>query len=126
MTQVDMTTDQRNAPTPRKPLRLWPGAAAVALQWLAWLVVPIVAPEATPFATLAAIACGLGVVVWWLFFSRAPWSERLGAIAVMVVAVAATSLVVHPSISNGMMGIMLYSSSYVPSMRICGLALGRP
>jgi outer membrane protein assembly factor BamB len=60
------------------------------------------------FGMLGAIFLGLVIVVWWLFFSRAPWSERLGAIAVMVVAVAATSLVVHPSISNGMMGMMLY------------------
>jgi outer membrane protein assembly factor BamB len=45
--------------------------------------------------------------VWWLFFSRAPWSERVGAIVLMVGGVAATSQVVHESIANGMQGMML-------------------
>ena len=42
-----------------------------------------------------------------MFFSRAPWSERLGAIALMIVALVATSRIVHESIANGMMGMML-------------------
>jgi outer membrane protein assembly factor BamB len=95
-------------PTPRKPLRLWPGVIAAALQWFAWLVVPALVPQWGGAAFLAALLFGLVVVVWWLFFSRAPWSERLGAIAVMVVAVAATSRLVHESIANGMMGVMLF------------------
>ncbi len=74
-----MTIAQTDEPTPRKPLRLWPGVVAVVLQWLLWFVVPIVAPDAAMFAMLGGVACGLAVVVWWLFFSRAPWSERLGA-----------------------------------------------
>ena len=94
-------------PAPRKPLRLWPGVVAVVLQWLSWLVVPIVAPDAPCSRCLAAVACGLAVLVWWLFFSRAPWAERVGAIVLMVVAVVATKRVVHESIANGMMGMML-------------------
>jgi outer membrane protein assembly factor BamB len=43
-----------------------------------------------------------------VFFSRAAWSERLGAIVLMVVAVAATSRLVHESVANGMMGFMLF------------------
>jgi outer membrane protein assembly factor BamB len=94
-------------PIVRKPLRLWPGVAAVGLQWLLWLVVPIVAPEAALFAMLGAFVCALAVVVWWLFLSRAPWVERVGAIVLMVVAVIATKRVVHQSIANGMMGMLL-------------------
>jgi outer membrane protein assembly factor BamB len=93
--------------TARKPLRLWPGIVAVALQCLLWIVIPIVAPEAVIYAVLGGVAGGLIVLVWWLFFSRAPWSERVGAIVVMVVAVFATRFVVHRSIENGMMGMML-------------------
>jgi outer membrane protein assembly factor BamB len=93
--------------TPRKPLRLWPGVVAVGLQWLLWLVVPKVAPDATIYAMFGALACGLVVVVWWLFFSRAPWPERVGALLLMPVAVFATKSIVHASISNGMMGMML-------------------
>src|SRR5712691_7306599 len=102
-----MTIAQTNELTPRRPLRLWPGVAAVVLQWLAWLVVPIVARDAAMVAVLGGLACGLAVVVWWLFFSRAPWAERVGAIVLMVVAVVATKRIVHPSIAGGMMGMML-------------------
>ena len=90
-----------------RPLRLWPGVIAVAVQWFAWLVLPIVAPGASMIAVLGGVACGAVVLVWWLFFSRAPWVERLGAIVLMVAAVAATKRVVHESIANGMMGMML-------------------
>jgi outer membrane protein assembly factor BamB len=40
-------------------------------------------------------------------FSRAAWSERVGALALMAIALFATARVVHPSIANGMMGLML-------------------
>jgi outer membrane protein assembly factor BamB len=96
-----------NELTPRRPLRLWPGVLAVVLLWLARLVVPLVAPEAAVFGVLGGIAGGFAILVWWLFFSRAPWSERVGAIVLMVVALLATSRIVHESIANGMMGMML-------------------
>src|SRR5262249_45491138 len=54
---------------------------------------------------------GVAVVVWWMFFSRAPWSERVGALAMMIVALFVTSRLVHESIRNGMMGMMLVVSS---------------
>ena len=98
---------QIDQPILRKPLRLWPGVAAVVLQWLLWFVVPVVAPDATMYAMLGALACALVVVVWWLFFSRAPWAERVGAIVLMVVAVIATKRVVHQSIANAGMGMLL-------------------
>jgi outer membrane protein assembly factor BamB len=97
-----------NSPTPRKPLRLWPGVVAVTLQWLGWVVVPVVVPAWAMFGMLGGVFLGLVILVWWVFFSRAAWSERVGALALMVLAVAATSRLVHPSVSNGMMGMMLY------------------
>src|SRR5215510_3061799 len=102
-----MLNIQTDETTPHKPLRLLPGVIAVALQWLLWYGLPVVAPEAAMGALIGGLACTLAVLVWWLFFSRAPWAERLGAIALMVVLVAATKRVVHPSIAGGMMGMML-------------------
>src|SRR4030095_1015053 len=93
--------------TSRKPLRLWPGVVAVVLQWFLWLVVPKVSPDAAMYAMFGALACGLVVFVWWLFFSRAPWPERVGVIVLMPVAVFATKPFVHASIENGFMGRML-------------------
>ncbi|HWW00471.1 MAG TPA: PQQ-binding-like beta-propeller repeat protein [Candidatus Acidoferrum sp.] len=102
-----MTIDQTKEPTPRKPLRLWPGVVAVVLLWLVRYGVPIVAPGALAFAVFGGLGGGLLVVLWWLFFSRAPWSERVGAILLMTGGLFATSRIVHKSISSGMMGMML-------------------
>jgi hypothetical protein len=101
---ADLQNNERMA---RKPLRLWPGVVAVVLQWLIRFVLPLVAPERSGTAILGGMGLGLAIVVWWLFFSRAPWAERVGALVLMVVALFATSRVVHESISNGMMGMML-------------------
>src|SRR5262245_23247355 len=98
----------------RRPLRLWPGVVIVTLQLLLRYLVPVIAPDASVFGAslvmigmLAGVFGGPVVLVWWLFFSRAPWSERIGAVVLMVVALAATYRVVHPSIAGGMMGMML-------------------
>src|SRR4051812_2198966 len=91
----------------RTPLRLWPGVVLVALQWLVRYALPVAVPESSMIAVIGGIAGGAAVLIWWLFFSRAPWVERLGAIALMALALFATSGVVHESISNGMMGMML-------------------
>jgi outer membrane protein assembly factor BamB len=95
-------------PTPEKPLRLWPGVVAAVLLSLPWLIVPIVGPEAVMYGMLAGVIGGLLIVLWWLFFSRAPWSERVGAIVLMPLAVLATRQIVHPSIASAGMGKMLY------------------
>jgi outer membrane protein assembly factor BamB len=103
-----MATALTDAPAVRKPLRLWPGVLAVALQWLAGFVLPVLVPEAKLYGLLGGFfGGGLAVVLWWLFFSRAPWTERPGAILLMLVALFATSRIVHPSIANGAMGMML-------------------
>jgi outer membrane protein assembly factor BamB len=102
-----MTTTKIDSSTSQQPLRLWPGVIAVALQWLIWFGVTVVEPDAMMGAIMGAAACALAVLVWWLFFSRAPWAERLGAIALIVVSVVVTKRVVHPSIAGGMMGMML-------------------
>jgi hypothetical protein len=98
-------------PTPRKPLRLLPGVVIVIVQWLLWFVVPVVAPDAALVGMLGGVVGGLAIVVWWLFFSRALWSERVGAILLMIVAVVATKLFVHESIARVGMGMLLYISS---------------
>ena len=39
---------------------------------------------------MGSFGAALAVVLWWVFFSRARWSERLGAIVLMIVALVAT------------------------------------
>jgi outer membrane protein assembly factor BamB len=80
---------------------------AVVMQWLAWIVLPNLVPSATFYSVIGGLVGGLAVLLWWLFFSRAPWLERVGAIVLIVVALYATSRIVHESVANGMMGKML-------------------
>jgi outer membrane protein assembly factor BamB len=103
-----MPIEQVDQPASQKPLRLWPGLVIAVLLLLVRFVVPIVALEAMPFAMIGSVVGALAIVVWWVFFSRAPWSERVGAIILMIVALFATSRVVHESIAGGAMGALLY------------------
>ncbi len=102
-----MTSADPTGRTIRQPLRLWPGLAAVVVQWLLWMVVPLIVPEAGLVAVLGTAACGLVIVLWWLLFSRAPWVERIGALVLIAVAFLATQRLVHPSIATGAMGFLL-------------------
>ena len=109
-----MTMTQTNGSTSRKPLRLWPGVTAAVLLLLMKLL-PAVAPKAELFGLDAAMAgifgtliCAVAIVLWWLFFSRARWSERLAAVVVMILAIAATWPLLDISIQNGFMGRMFF------------------
>ena len=96
-----MTIAQSSNPTPQKPLRLWPGVALAVLLLLFKFVVPIVAPDAKIVAVFGSMGCAVAIVLWWLFLSRAPWSDRLGAVLLMIVALFGTSRILHASLSAG-------------------------
>src|SRR4029453_7539838 len=107
-----MTVPETNELTPRliprKSLRLWPGVAAAVLLVLFGFVL-IVVPEATMLGLLGMLGCVLACVVWWVVLSRAPWSERLGAIALMIAALAGTRLfLLHESVAKGNMGFQFF------------------
>jgi len=108
----------------QKPLRLWPGVVAAALL-IVLRFVAFVAPEAQLVALLGGLACALAIVVWWVFFSRAPWFDRLGVIVVMAVAIVAIRPLTHKSIQNGMMGMMfvLYAVPPTLSLALVGWAV---
>ena len=103
-----MATEQTDESTPQRSLRLWPGVIVVIMQWVARFVVPVVLPEASPYGIMGALAGGLLIVVWWLFLSRAPWSERLVAVVLIAVALATTPYILHESIATGAMGMLFY------------------
>jgi outer membrane protein assembly factor BamB len=83
----------------RRPLRLWPGVVAVTLQWLARFGIKAVVPGFKGFAWSAegGIIGALAVILWWLFFSRAAWFDRLGALLLMIVAMGTTWGLRHES-----------------------------
>ena len=97
-----------------RPLRLRPAVILAIVLVIARYVVPVVAPEAeiaemplVVLAMLAGVVLGVAIVIWWLFFSRAPWAERLGALVLIIAGLFVTRLVVHESIRGGHMGMML-------------------
>lgn len=125
-------TTTHTVPSPRLPLRLWPGIAIVALQVFVRFVLPAVAPDAEIFGLPTALLAIFGgvtglvaVAVWWLFFSRAPWSERVIAIVAMVAMVVAMRPLMHVSIQNGMMGMMfvIYAIPVTLTVAFVGWAL---
>ncbi len=95
-------------PTPQKPLRLLPGIIIVILQWLVRFGLPVVVPGALLIGVFGGVVGGLAVVVWWVFFSRAPLAEKLGAIALMIAALLATPYILHESIATAGMGMLFY------------------
>ena len=94
------------AGAPGRPLRLWPGVAFAVLLLLAKLVVPLIAPQATPLGVMAGPVLSLAIAIWWVFFSRAPWRERVGALLLIAVALLVASRFLDVSIATGMMGYM--------------------
>src|SRR4051812_33674233 len=93
-------------PAPERSLRLWPGVAGAVLICVGRYVLPALFPDAAVWGVLAAVAGAAVVLLWWLFFSRARWSERVGAIVVVIVAALVVRPFVDKSILGGMMGMM--------------------
>ena len=78
----------------------------MTLLWSTWIGLPLLAPAAAPVAMVGALLGGLGVLVWWAFFSGAPPIERWGAPLLLLVVSLATVPLLDVSISSSMMGLM--------------------
>lgn len=107
----------------QKPLRVWPGVVIVILQWLIRFIIPGFAHEdsITQIGVLGGFLGGLAVVLWWVFFSRAPRFERWFAIVIMITALVATSFLLDKSIETAMMGMMFIFYS-VPVLSLAFVA----
>ena len=106
-----MTTPAGEPPQPvvtEKEPRLWAGMVIVALIVLVRYVIPFFIPGADLSGVLVGMVGAALILIWWLFFSRVPWSERIGSLVVIAVAVIAIKPLVHASISNGFMNRMFY------------------
>jgi len=86
-------------------LRTWPGTAAAALIAVGFIL-PIVMPDAAIVGMAGVMIGALAILLWWLFFSRARWSERLGGIALLVAAWFAMRPFLDPSIIGGAQGAL--------------------
>jgi outer membrane protein assembly factor BamB len=59
-------------------------------------------------AMLSGFAVAAAIVVWWLFFSRAAWVERIGAVVLMIAGVFVTWLFADESVRGGHMGMTIF------------------
>lgn len=98
-----------------RSLRLWPGVVLVIAQWVVAYLLPPLTDGVEVFglplgviALLTGVACGVAILVWWLLFSRAPWLERLGAVALMIAGILVTKRLVDPSIAGAGQGMLMY------------------
>ncbi len=98
----------QSEPTPRRPLRLWPGVTLGVVMVILWAVVPRVVEDGGAIGILGAGLCAVLIALWWLFASRAPWLDRLAGLALMVGAVAAIRPLLDPSVRTGAMGMLFY------------------
>jgi outer membrane protein assembly factor BamB len=101
--------------TTERSIRLWPGVTAGALIVLFLLSGRAVSPDAMFFGLplpviglLGSVVAAFTVILWWLFGSRVSWSERLGALALMVLAIVLTRPLLDESIAGAGMGLMYY------------------
>jgi outer membrane protein assembly factor BamB len=94
----------------RRPLRTWPVLAIAALYAAIVMIGPMVSDDISPSLALllGGVVSALLLIVWWMFFSRAPWFERIGVLALMAIAVAVTRMGVDISIAGGAQGGLGY------------------
>lgn len=99
----------------QKLLRLWPGIVLVGLQWFFRFILTAIFPDTILFGVFGILLFGLGIVIWWLFFSRAPQFERWLAIPLMIVVLVGTFQILDKSIVTANMGLM-FSIYSIPVM----------
>ncbi|HZM93918.1 MAG TPA: PQQ-binding-like beta-propeller repeat protein [Vicinamibacterales bacterium] len=109
----------------RRPMRLWPGIAIVALVWLTRVAAPLVGVDPwTEFLlrVLGGFAGALAVLIWWLGFSRASWLERVAVVAVIVGVLAVTLALGHPSM---FVWVLWYAAPVLSLALVVGALVGR-
>ncbi len=90
-----------------RQLRLWPGVLLAGLIPVLSFGLPVLSPDLTIYGVFGRLGCAAAIVLWWLFFSRAPWAERLAGVTLMVGGILVTWRFVDVSISTGAMGGLL-------------------
>jgi outer membrane protein assembly factor BamB len=96
MSAVPVPVAEAPQPARSKKLRLWPAipflVLILAAKWAQLTFMQEAAPNIPIFMSIVMgpVICCLAIALWWLFFSRAPWSDRFlglgGAITLTVVA----------------------------------------
>ena len=89
-------------------MRIWPGLVVTGIVALIRLGLPLVHPEPYMYVLMSGLGGAVLITIWWLFFSRAPWTDRLLGLVFIAAAAVLTWSFLHPSIATGHMGYMFY------------------
>jgi len=120
-----MSTTVTGPAASRKPIRLWPGLIALAALLLARFGVKAVIPGFEGFRL--SMLWGFGgvglVLLWWLFFSRARWVERLGGLALIGIALFGAWQLRHETM--GPLWLFAYAVPFACVGLVFGVAAGR-
>jgi outer membrane protein assembly factor BamB len=101
-----MKTENPN-PGSKEP-RLWPGVVIAIFTIIIRYLVPLIDPSLMIVSFFGGIAGGIFTILWWLFFSRVPWSDRLAGTGLLIVTLFITSRFVDESIARANMGLMFW------------------
>ena len=107
----------------QKPVNLLPGLIIVIIQWLLRFVIPMLfnGDIITQIAVITGLLGGVALVIWWVFFSRVKWFERLEAVVLILAALLLTNQFLDKSITTSMMGLMFVVYS-IPIMCLAFIA----
>jgi len=95
-------------PPAKKSLRIWPGIGLAIFLLLFNYVIPLIVTDALLISIFGGLLMGLAIVIWWVFFSRAPKIDRWLAIILIILSLVLTSLFNHISIATGGQGSMYF------------------
>lgn len=109
-------------------IRLWPAVIFVALFWVFhyasdYVEMSMFMRFVTRFAVLGIVL--LGFVAWWMFFSRARWSDRLLALVVFIGGALITGALADKQTlgSVGILGVFVAGLPFVATIWLAWLAI---
>ena len=92
----------------QKPMRLKTGVVLLLVQWLLFFIFPKAVPSLAAFGVLGGVLGGLAILIWWLFFSRAPRLDRWGGLVVVILAVILTPYLLDETLAGAGQGFLFY------------------
>ena len=99
---------QSNDTPARKPIRLWPALAIIAIQIAGIALAPVLFEDPMLARIGSVVGGAVLIVLWWLLFSRVPWLERIGGVVLMVPLALLTKRVADISIAGAGQGFLVY------------------
>ena len=108
-----------------RSLRLWPGVIAIVLLLACRFAVKALVPgfEGFKWAIQGSLCCAVAIILWWLFFSRAPWLDRIGVIVFIGVALGLAWRLKHESMGPPWM--FAYAAPFVLLAFVAAAFAGR-